>query len=493
MLSIGMIKRLLAALCVCLVLGTACFAQQDVAGAASRLELQGQFKQAATLLSTALQDKSLAAAGKKKLAFELDRLDRIKQDFPLTKESLFTDLKDSVKNLTPEEYEQWLKEGRFDYRDIDGTRFYMGDSVRNLYMRYVELNARRIHPKDTASLDEARLESVRAIKQAALAAKTPYVLPKRFDVTMSVTAKADAAPAGETIRAWIPIPRQYPFQGDFKLLATSTPVKHLDDAQSPIRSAYFEQPAVTEKPTQFKVEYEYTAQAVRFDIKPAEVRPCDPNDSALKEFTREGPHVVFTPELRKLSQEIIGDETNPYLKAKKCFDWIADNIKYSYSTEYSTIRNISEYCRAKGYGDCGQEALLFIALCRLNGVPARWQSGWNTFPGDKSNHDWSEVYLAPYGWMPVDPYMGIWAMRYAQTLKPEQKREVRDFYFGGLDQYRMIANSDHSQVLTPPKQTMRSDDVDFQRGELEYGDKNIYLDKFSYNLTVKELKLSRME
>ena len=95
--------------------------------------------------------------------------------------------------------------------------------------------------------------------------------------------------------------------------------------------------------------------------------------------------------------------------------------------------------------------------------------------------------------MPVDPYMGIWAMRYAKTLKPEQKREVRDFYFGGLDQYRMIANSDHSQMLNPPKHTMRSDDVDFQRGELECGDKNLYFNQFSYGLTLKELKLSGVE
>jgi transglutaminase-like putative cysteine protease len=485
--------RLFAALCVCLFLAPPCPARQDVAGQASRLELQGQFKQAASLLATALHDQSLPAAERKPLEFDLDRLDRIKQDFPLTKETLFTDLKDSVKNLTAEEYEQWLKEGRFDYRDIDGTRFFMGDSVRNLYMRYPELNARRLHPQDTASLGKARMESIHTIKQAAAAAKTPYVLPKRFHVTMTVTAKADAAPAGETIRAWIPIPRQYPFQSDFELVTNSSSVKHMDAPLSPIRSVYLEQPAQAAKPTQFKVEYEYTAHAVRFDIKPADVRPCDPTDPALKEYMSEGPHVVFTPELRQLSQRIVGDETNPYLKAKKCFDWISNNIKYSYSIEYSTIRNISEYCRAKGYGDCGQEALLFIALCRLNGVPARWQSGWNTFPGDKSNHDWSEVYLAPYGWMPVDPYMGIWAMRYANTLKPEQKREVRDFYFGGLDQYRMIANSDHSQALTPPKRTMRSDDVDFQRGELECGDRNIYFGQFSYNLTLKEVKLSRTE
>ena len=483
--------RPLAALCLSLVVGVTCLARQDVANDASRLELQGQFKQAASLLTRALEDKSLPAAERKKLEFELDRLDRIKQDFPLTKEALFTALKDSVKNLTSDECEQWLKEGRFDCRDIDGARYFMGDSVRNLHWRYPALNARRRHPKDTAPLERARLESIRSIKSAALAGKTPYVLPKRFRAAMSVTAKANAAPAGEIIRAWIPVPRQYPFQGDFELVTTSSPVKHLDDAQSSIRSVYLEQPAQAGKPTQFKVEYEYTAHGVWFDVKPAEVRPCDLNDPALREFTREAPHIVFTPELRQLSQQIVGDETNPYWKAKKCYDWIADHIQYSYAIEYSTIRNISEYCRAKGYGDCGQEALLFIALCRLNGVPARWQSGWNTFPGDKSNHDWSEIYLAPYGWMPVDPYMGIWAMRYANTLPHEQKRELRDFYFGGLDQYRMSANSDHSQVLSPAKRTIRSDDVDFQRGELEWGDRNIYFDRFSYNLTMKEVSLAR--
>jgi hypothetical protein len=34
---------------------------------------------------------------------------------------------------------------------------------------------------------------------------------------------------------------------------------------------------------------------------------------------------------------------------------------------------------------------------------------------------------------------------------------------------------------------MRSDDVDFQRGELEWGNHNIYFDQFSYDLTAKEL------
>ncbi len=92
--------------------------------------------------------------------------------------------------------------------------------------------------------------------------------------------------------------------------------------------------------------------------------------------------------------------------------------------------------------------------------------------------------------MPVDPYMGIFAMRYATSLTDAQRRELRDFYFGGLDQYRMAANSDHSQSLNPPKQSMRSDNVDFQRGELETGHHNIYFDQYSWDLQWKEAPLS---
>src|ERR1035438_160644 len=488
-------KTFLAASCVGLLLSANCLARQEpqVALDASRLELQGQFKQAASLLTAALGNNSLPAAERGQLEFELDRLKRIKLDFPSTKEDLFAELKDSVKDLTPAEFEQWLAEGRFDSREIDGRRYYVNTAVSDLFFRYPELDARRLPPKDTTPLQKARLESCTAIRKAALAEKTPYVLPKRFHVTMTVTAKATVAPAGEIIRAWLPIPRHYPFQDDFELTSASPAVSRTDSKDSPIRCVYMEQPAKKNAPTQFRIEYEYTTHAVSFDIKPGDVRPCDPNDPAVKGFTSEAPHVVFTPEMRALSQKIVGDETNPCLKAKKCFDWIAENIKYSYAIEYSTIRNISDYCRGKGYGDCGQEAMLFITLCRLNGIPARWQSGWNTFSRDKSNHDWSEIYLAPYGWMPADPYMGMWAMHYATALTPEQKRQIRDFYFGGLDQYRMSANSDHNQTLRPTKQSMRSDDVDFQRGELECGGKNIYLDQFSYSLTVKDVKLPRVE
>ncbi len=472
-----------------LAIGTS-FGQDQFIDKVGQLEVEGSFKGATKLLNDRLGLPGLGDQERKRLEFERDRLDRIKKDFPYTTEALFAELQHSIKGLAHAEYDHWVSEGRFDSRQIDGQRYFMSSSVANLFFRYPELNPRRTPPKPTSSLETAYWQNCVAIKKASQDQNQTYVLPKRFHVTMTVTADAGAAPDGETLRAWLPVPRLYPFQKDFELTSSSSPIKHFDSEQSAIRSLYLEQAAKAKKPAEFKIEYNYSTWGVNFHIDAAKVQPCDLNDNSLKPFTGEAPHVVFTPEMRALSQQIAGDEANPYLKAKKIYDWMASQIKYSYAIEYSTIRNISDYCRTRGYGDCGQEALLFITLCRLNGIPARWQSGWNTFPGAKTIHDWSEVYFAPYGWIPVDPYMGILAMRYATSLTEAERRELRDFYFGGLDQYRMAANSDHSQSLNPPKQSMRSDNVDFQRGELETRGYNIYFDQYSWDLKWKEVPLS---
>jgi hypothetical protein len=192
-----------------------------------------------------------------------------------------------------------------------------------LFFRYPALNPRRLPPKDTAKHDRTVWETCAAIKQAALIEQKPYVLPKRFQSRMTVTAKANAAPDGELIRAWLPIPRSYPFQTDFKLLRTSSTPKQMDDEQSPIRALHLEQPARRNKPTEFEIQYEYTMHGVWFDVKP-EPSSRTANDSSLN-FLGEAPHVVFTPKIRALSEQIAGDETNR--KQARSFMRIADNIK----------------------------------------------------------------------------------------------------------------------------------------------------------------------
>ena len=115
---------------------------------------------------------------------------------------------------------------------------------------------------------------------------------------------------------------------------------------------------------------------------------------------------MFTDDLRKFSREAIGDERNPYRIAQKLFP---PSIAFRGPARSSTrrLRNISDYALHAGHADCGQQTLLLMTLLRLNGIPARWQSGMVFSDGDYDNlHDWGWLYLAPYGWVPMDVTFG---------------------------------------------------------------------------------------
>jgi transglutaminase-like putative cysteine protease len=473
---------------ILLILTTAS-AQDGLRPRIDSLESIGAFAQATELLTQRLATER-QVEHRRTWQWEIDRLRRIRLDYSTTRERLWSQLQRSVRDVTREEFEQWIDEGRFDRRVIDGEERFMYTSRSNLFWRYADVAARRITPPNDSAFERAVWENALAITRAAETEGKPYVLPKRFSVRMRVTADPAGLKDGALVRAWLPVPRAFPFQTDIRLVRSSAPAT-LDHEQSPIRSAYMEQRWMGDSTIAFEVEYEYTHYGIRFPLHPSLVEQTDPSDPAVRDFTGEAPHVVFSDTIRALARSIAAEANGPLETARAYYDWIAENIQYSYAREYSTIRNLSEYCLMNRYGDCGQEALLFITLCRVSGIPARWQSGWFTFPGGKTNHDWAEIYIKPWGWIPVDPYMGIFARQYLTSLGPEEQQTVLDFYFGGLDAYRIAANSDHSQQLRPAKRGLRSDDVDFQRGELEADGTNLYFDVMSYRVDVTERPSAR--
>ncbi len=474
----------------------------------ARLEAAGQFAEADALLAAQL-GFSHPPDGFREINWERERLRRIRLDYSYTTESLFAALGKSLRDLHRREFDRWVAAGRFDSRVIDGERRFVASSVSNLYFRYPELNARRRESVARPELARQFLQTAQAIRSAAQAAGSPYVLPRRFNVMMEVLLKpgaiadalareprpeppelataASVAQTGERVRAWLPIPRRFPHQDQIELVRSEPAGAVLAPETAPIRSAYLEQSATAEGAATFRIEYTLRAWGVWFDLKPERIVTLRHDEPELAPFLSEAPHVRFTGPMRRLAENIAGRERNPLQRAKRYYDWIARNIRYSFAREYSTIRNLGEYCLENRYGDCGQETFLFMTLCRLSGIPARWQSGWSIFPGAETIHDWCEIYLPPYGWVPVDPYMGIYAMQYAPALSRRERRALRDFYFGGLDPYRLIANSDHCQELSPAKVSFRSDDVDFQRGELEVAGRNVYFGEFSYRLDWREL------
>lgn len=485
-----MIGRLFLALCTLAVMLLPIRGAAPDLASVQELAGRGEFKQAAALLQGALSNPQLTSTERTAIESELDQLDRIRLDYALTHEALCAALDQARTGFTRDEFDRWEAEGRFDSRVIDGVRRYLRPSVSNLFFRHPELEPRRKRPADSGPYERALLTMCRAIREQSLAQGRPHVLPKRFRATMTLTVASNVVPDGQVVRAWLPIPREYPAQTGFALVGSSSPPVFVASGGSSIRSMTLEQPARAGAIIRFWAAYDYTAHGVYFDLRAAAPQQPAPDNPALAPFLREAPHVRFSPPMRSLAVSIVGSERNPALKARRLYEWISTNLLYSYAPEYCTVSDLGEYCRSRGYGDCGQMGFLLITLCRLQGIPARWQSGWYTFPEAKTIHDWIEIYLDPHGWVPVDPYMGVWAMRYARALSPGERREIRDFYFGGLDPWRMVANNDHCQVLDPPKRAARSDPVDFQRGELECGQRNIYFNQFRYSLEVVEQPLT---
>jgi transglutaminase-like putative cysteine protease len=187
---------------------------------------------------------------------------------------------------------------------------------------------------------------------------------------------------------------------------------------------------------------------------------------------------VFTPAIREYSRKIVGTETNPYRIAQKLFAAV-DRIPWGGAREYSTISNIGDYALHAGHADCGQQTLLLITLLRLNGIPARWQSGMVYSDGAYDNlHDWGWLYLAPYGWVPMDVTFGV--------LDDPDPR-IANFYLGSLDAYRIAFNDDYGRPFVPAKRFDRSETVDLQRGEAEWRGGNLYFDQWDYGFKAQVL------
>lgn len=441
------------------------------------------------LAAIAESGDSLTPGQKRALEYEIERSRRIRLDYSVTEEELIELLAKSVRDFTPEEFRQWEAEGRFDHKLIDGEKRYVGASRSNLFFRYPDARARRIGASGDSGWERFIWAEYQRVKSEFRQASQGTLAPRRFECHLAITVKPDIVEKGRMIRCWMPFPQQFAAQGGVELLETNPPVKWINSPDYPMRSLYFEQPSRGAEPTAFEARWRMDVLPRHYPIDPAKVTaPAPQVAKALEAYTDEHPpHIVFTDEIRRMAEEIAGGETNPYLRAKKYYDWISENISYSYAREYSTLRNISMYVAENGYGDCGQITLLFMALCRAGGIPARWESGWMLYPVLTNLHDWCEIYIEPYGWIPVDANYGVDISRGFAFLSDEEREELRNYYFGGLDAYRLVANKLHGYPHYPPKVDFRSDDVDFQRGELEADGKNIYFGDFRYRMNVEYL------
>lgn len=412
-------------------------------------------------------------------SWEEDLRQRIKLDFGIERDEVKNFIRRYIPGVTDEDMDRWEKARQLEAMVVDGEKRYFRKAAPNLFL--INPECRRI--KETVDgpivegYEEVDRDNVPAIIDEVRKTGNRMAQPKTIHVDYTLTVEPDAVPDGETIRCWLPYPRRdVERQQDVRLLATSESEFVISPADSPHSTLYMEKKAVSGQPAVFRETFEYRSFGCWFEPQVEDMKPYDVTSPLYQEYTKErSPHLLFSPVLRDLAEKLTEGVSHPLRKAGKIFKWIDAHFPWASSREYSTLGNIPEYVLRNRHGDCGQVTLLFLALCRICGIPSHFQSGFMMHPGHVNMHDWGEIYFEGPGWVPVDMSFG--------TPSYAKNSDERNFFLGGIDSYRWVVNSDYGCKLYPEKWYPRSETVDFQRGEVEWRGGNLYFDKWK-----KEIK-----
>jgi len=120
-------------------------------------------------------------------------------------------------------------------------------------------------------------------------------------------------------------------------------------------------------------------------------------------------------EVQSLAHRLASEETTVLGVVICLLNWFIDNVSYS---PFDVPRYPNETL-AEGKGDCDDQTILFVTMCRTLGIPALLQMGcifhediederscWGGHLYIKQKgiswHGWALVYIPPWGWLPID-------------------------------------------------------------------------------------------
>jgi hypothetical protein len=423
----------------------------------------GEFSKAAEIIELKLQNKAGLSAGEILiLQKNLRDMEAVKREYTLSYDAVYKELKAKIPDLSAVDMNQWESDSSLEYYRIDGQKKFYSNCLFDLFLVNKEA-ARRAHIPEGMDSDVSRfpLETIASFEKGK-------PLSKKIHVGFSFFQDVGSLPDHSLLKAWIPYVRENKLQSNIRIVHSSVANPKLPESGHLTSMLYFEKvidqknASNTEWRNYFKKPspswikpmknpasigdstfvcqfiYEYESKGYYQKIDPNAIQPYKTSNQEYLQYTRETVGNLFTPYLKKLSKEIVGQEANDYVKARKIYEWICRNVIWT--DPKPVLGDSAEYTAKYKRGDCGAKSNLFISLCRINHIPARSQGGWRVQPdGDHAQHSWTQVYFEPYGWLPVDVTAG------AHLLSHKDER-VRYFYFGNCTPYHLIIYDDDEEL-----------------------------------------------
>ena len=182
------------------------------------------------------------------------------------------------------------------------------------------------------------------------------------------------------------------------------------------------------------------------------------------------PEVARLPEVIQFRRSLAGADHSSAVRARAIYDALIDNRRFRKTKDKS---HSMLYCTASvlggSSGHCVTMSRAFMALCRLEGIPAREVSGalvgyphgdggfeMKTYCEPIFGHTWVEIFLEGKGWVPVEFHsivIGGQALTEhnvrdsaVRTLIAESTKPYQDYYFGNLDNHRLVCSNSVKQI-----------------------------------------------
>jgi transglutaminase-like putative cysteine protease len=142
-------------------------------------------------------------------------------------------------------------------------------------------------------------------------------------------------------------------------------------------------------------------------------------------------------------------------KARAVYDWVVENTRRHPDVIGCGTGEVERAIAKKG-GKCADISSVFVAVARASGVPAREVFGLRLGKKSKDDitkghHCWAEFYLPGYGWVPVDP-SDVRKIMLNKGLNIDQANDIREYYFGAVDEYRIALGRGGRGYYLNPRQ-----------------------------------------
>ncbi len=286
--------------------------------------------------------------------------------------------------------------------------------------------------------------------------------------------KVTVPEGAKKVRVWFTLPQDVPQQKVANLKVESPfPYRIERDKTEGSRFLYVE--AIEPKVKEFAIvtTFRLTRKEVLNDLNAAKAGTLSASDrKKLARFLEPNTYVVINDQIRQLARQVVGDEKNPILAARKIYDHVLNHADYwviDPATKKASPVGSTEYCLTTKTGNCTDFHSLWTSLARAAGIPTRIVYGSffkKELDGkdiDQSYHCWTEFYVPRLGWVPQDVAV---ADLFAEEIKLNEANTTLvqrttpagyfgkdtkqvDYYFGNLEERRVTWSIGRDLALSP--------------------------------------------